>query len=135
MPKQSFFLKFSFVVLLVSPLFGCNDGPELKVSVSHGNTFQGTALNISNADRGAVEIKDIVINDRDECTFTDMMSEAVTKNRRWPRCEIFASWADVACREKSRQCRQAADMASFRLCMVGRPASVKANTRRKVQCV
>ena len=45
-------------------------GPELKVSLSR-NVFGGTALSVTNADKSSIEIKDIVINDRPECTYAD----------------------------------------------------------------
>jgi hypothetical protein len=63
---------------------------ELRVSVTPGAL--GSVLEISNGGRSAVEIRDVVINDRAECTFDDLPDKATLDyngKERWVMGEIW----------------------------------------------
>jgi hypothetical protein len=80
--KASVLRTLNVVALLIAPLFGCdNVGPALRVSVK--GTVQGNVISVTNADRGVVTIKDVIINDRDECTYVEPASNYQTTPEFW----------------------------------------------------
>jgi hypothetical protein len=63
---------------------GGGGGPNFDVSVQV-NTIGQNILTITNADKGALEIKDIIVNDRDECTYV----LPITQNLFGTPCLMF----------------------------------------------
>ena len=81
MPKHCFLRTLYAATFLIS-LASCDGGaPELSVSVRE--SAQGNVISIINSDRGALEIKDVIINDRDECTYVEPAPNSQTTPEFW----------------------------------------------------
>ncbi|MGJ5222297.1 hypothetical protein ACQR1Q_36165 [Bradyrhizobium oligotrophicum] len=71
-----------YAVALLAPLIGCDGGaPELRVSVRE--VGQGAVISIINADTRPLEIRDITVNDRDECTHVEPALNSASLSEFW----------------------------------------------------
>ena len=80
--RNNRFLRTLYAAAFIIPLLSCDGGAQ-EPSVSVRETDQGNVISIINADRGALEIKDIIINDRDECTYVEPAPNFQTAPEFW----------------------------------------------------